>query len=165
MWANKEYTNGCRCRQGVEDFFLLPLHFFYTFIIFRLKVMDMNDSMSIILYKEGTRKARLLSYQEAFDDYASAFLQRLHLSVYSLEFVSFYRYQLARYLKAKPVFTLSLPEGDMISDLIKDAYDCFVEAAEESPFNITDEGRLNLLESVRICFPWQNDPDSLSDAQ
>ena len=125
----------------------------------------MDSTMSIVLYKEGNRKARLLSYGEAFEDYVNAFLPRLHLSCYTLEFVSFYRYQLATYLRSKPVFTLSLPEGDMISDLIKDAYDTFVEAADSSPFNITGEGRINLLESVKIIFPYQNDSESLFDAQ
>ena len=121
--------------------------------------------MSIILYKEGNRKAKLLSYADAFEDYVKAFLPRINGVELTIEFVSFYRYQLAQYLKAKPVFTLSLPEGDMISDLIKDAYDSFLSALEASPFNITGEGRANLLESVTICFPWQNDPDALSDVQ
>ena len=94
----------------------------------------------------------------------NAFLSRLTGCELTLEFVSFYRYQMARYLRSKPVFTLSLPEGDMISDLIRDAYDSFLSALESSPFNVTGEGRENLLESVRICFPWQSDPDSLSDA-
>ncbi len=125
----------------------------------------MENTMSIILYKEGNRKARLLSYADAFEDYVKAFLPRINGVELTIEFVSFYRYQLAQYLKAKPVFTLSLPEGDMISDLIKDAYDSFLSALEASPFNITGEGRANLLESVKICFPWQNDPDALSDVQ
>ena len=124
----------------------------------------MENTMSIILYKEGNRKARLLSYADAFEDYVDAFLPRIKNAEYTVEFVSFYRYQLAQYLKAKPVFTMSLPEGDMISDLIKDAYDDFLSAMEASPFNITGEGRSNLLESVKIRFPWQNDPDSLTDA-
>ncbi len=125
----------------------------------------MEKAMSLVLYKEGNRKARMLSYSQAFEDYVDAFLPRLSGVEYTVEFVSFYRYQLAMYLKSKPVFTLSLPEGDMISDLIKDAYDDFLHDLESSPFNITGEGRTNLLESVKICFPWQNDPDSVSDAQ
>ncbi len=125
----------------------------------------MERTMSLVLIKEGCRKARKLSYAEAFEDYAEAFLSRLSGAELTVEFVSFYRYQLARYLSSKPVFTLSLPEGDMISDLIKDAYDDFLSAMENSPFNITGEGRANLLESVKICFPWQNDPDSLPDAR
>ena len=106
----------------------------------------MDRTMSLVLYKDVNRKARLLSYEEAYEEYVEA------------------RYQMARYLRSKPVFTLSLPEGDMISDLIREAYDSFLSALESSPFNVTGEGRENLLESVRICFPWQSDPDSLSDA-
>lgn len=124
----------------------------------------MDNNLSIVLYKEGNKKARCFSFEEAFENYVNAFLPRLHCQSYTLEFVSFYRYQLAVYLKSKPVFTLSLPEGDMISDLIKEAYDSFIEAVDASPFNITGEGRVNLLESVKIIFPYQNDPDSFSDA-
>ena len=124
----------------------------------------MERRVSLVLYKEGNRKAKELSYADAFEDYVNAFLPRLSMCEYTLEFVSFYRYQLSRYLLSKPVFTLSLPEGDMISDLIKDAYDSFIEAVDASPFNITGEGRVNLLESVKIIFPYQNDPDSFSDA-
>ena len=125
----------------------------------------MDRTMSIVLYKQGGRKARMLCYEDAFEDYVDAFLPRIRGVEPTLEFVSFYRYQLAQYLRAKPVFTLSLPEGDMISDLIKDAYDSFLSAMEASPFNITGEGRANLLESVRIAFPWQNDPDVVLDAR
>lgn len=125
----------------------------------------MDRTMSIVLYKQGGRKARMLCYEDAFEDYVDAFLPRISGVEPTLEFVSFYRYQLAQYLRAKPVFTLSLPEGDMISDLIKDAYDSFLSAMEASPFNITGKGRANLLESVRIAFPWQNDPEEVLDAR
>ncbi|MBO8437245.1 MAG: hypothetical protein IAA97_09775 [Spirochaetes bacterium] len=124
----------------------------------------MERTMSLVLYKDGNRKAKLLDYNEAFEDYVAAFLHRIKGVDLTIEFVSFYRYQLWRYLRAKPVFTLSLPEGDMISDLIKDSYDSFLSDMEASPFNITGEGRANLLESVKIVFPWQDDPDSAFDA-
>ena len=125
----------------------------------------MERAVSLVLYKEGNRKARLLRYQDAFEDYVEVFLPRIKGVEFTIEFVSFYRYQLWRYLEAKPVFTLSLPEGDMISDLIKDSYDSFLFDMEASPFNITGEGRLNLLESVKIVFPWQDAPDSVPDAR
>ena len=123
----------------------------------------MERRVSLVLYKEGNRKAKELSYADAFEDYVNAFLPRLSMCEYTLEFVSFYRYQLSRYLLSKPVFTLSLPEGDMISDLIKDSYESFLSALESSPFNITGEGKRNLLESVRIAFPWQNDTEEEED--
>lgn len=119
----------------------------------------MDETMSLVLYKEAGKAARNASYETAFNEYAEVFLRRLHITEITLEFVSFYRYQLAVYLRSKPVFTLSLPEGDMISDLIKDAYDSFISSLDASPFNITGDGRRNLLESMRICFPWQSDPD------
>ena len=123
------------------------------------------DALSITYIRRGNLEAKARKYREAFEDYTASLLPRLSGVEMTLEFVAFYRYQLLSYLKAKPVFTLSLPEGDMISDLIKDAYDSFLSAMEASPFNITGEGRANLLESVRIAFPWQNDPDEVLDAR
>ena len=124
----------------------------------------MNKTMSIVLYKEAGKAARRESYEDDSEDYAEAFISRLDLWEITFELVRLYRYQLDVYLRSKPVFTLSLPEGDMISDLIRDAYDFFVKALNDSPFNVTGEGRRNLLESVKICFPWQSDPDSLDEA-
>ena len=127
----------------------------------RVEVMD--NALSIIRYKEGSREARMNDRAAAFESYVSAFISRLGGVELTLEFVTFYRYQLLSYLKAKPVFILSLPEGDMISDLIKDSYESFLSALESSPFNITGEGKRNLLESVRIAFPWQNDTEEEED--
>lgn len=139
------------------------LHFFGFLIILRMRVEVMDNALSIIRYKEGSREARMNDRAAAFESYVSAFLSRLGGVELTLEFVTFYRYQLLSYLKAKPVFILSLPEGDMISDLIKDSYESFLSALESSPFNITGEGKRNLLESVRIAFPWQNDTDEEED--
>lgn len=123
----------------------------------------MKNALSIIRYKEGSAEARRNELAAAFESYVNAFLSRLDGIDLTLEFVSFYRYQLLSYLKAKPVFILSLPEGDMISDLIKDSYESFLSALEASPFNVTGEGKKNLLESVRISFPWQNDTEDDED--
>ena len=121
------------------------------------------DALSIVYLKRGNMEAKARKYREAFEDYSASFLSRLTGIDMTLEFVSFYRYQLMSYLKAKPVFILSLPEGDMISDLILQSYEDFLSAVDASPFNITGEGRLNLLESVRIAFPWQSDTDGEKD--
>ena len=124
---------------------------------------SMDNALSIVIYKEGSREARNNELDAAFESYVDAFLSRLSGVEMTLEFVSFYRYQLYSYLKAKPVFILSLPEGDMISDLILQSYEDFLAAIDGSPFNITGEGRTNLLESVRIPFPWQSDTDGEKD--
>ena len=123
----------------------------------------MNNALSIIRYREGSAEARRNDRKAAFESYVDAFLSRLDGIELTLEFVMFYRYQLRLYLNAKPVFTLSLPEGDMISDLIADAYKSFLDAVDSSPFNITGEGRKNLLESVKIVFPWHNDTEGLPE--
>ena len=121
------------------------------------------DALSITYIKRGNLEAKARKYREAFEDYTASLLPRLSGIEMTLEFVAFYRYQLLSYLKAKPVFTLSLPEGDMISDLIADAYKSFLDAVDSSPFNITGEGRKNLLESVKIVFPWHNDTEGLPE--
>ena len=120
----------------------------------------MNNALSIIRYREGSAEARRNDRKAAFESYVDAFLSRLDGIELTLEFVMFYRYQLRLYLNAKPVFTLSLPEGDMISDLIKDSYESFLSSLEASPFNVTGEGKRNLLESVKISFPWQSDTEN-----
>ncbi len=122
------------------------------------------DALSIVYLKRGNMEAKARKYREAFEDYSASFLSRLTGIDMTLEFVSFYRYQLLSYLKAKPVFTLSLPEGDMVTDLIADAYRSFLDAVDNSPFNVTGEGRKHLLESVSIVFPWQNDTEELPES-
>ena len=102
------------------------------------------DALSIVYLKRGNMEAKARKYREAFEDYSASFLSRLTGIDMTLEFVSFYRYQLLSYLKAKPVFTLS-------------------EAVDNSPFNVTGEGRKHLLESVSIVFPWQNDTEELPE--
>lgn len=121
------------------------------------------DALSITYIRRGNLEAKARKYREAFEDYTASLLPRLSGIEMTLGFVAFYRYQLLSYLKAKPVFTLSLPEGDMISDLIADAYKSFLDAVDSSPFNITGEGRKNLLESVKIVFPWHNDTEGLPE--
>ena len=53
---------------------------------------------------------------------------------------------------------MSLPEGDMISDLIKSTYLDLIDEIENSMFQITEEGRYAILKNARITFPGQNDP-------
>ena len=81
------------------------------------------NGLSVVYIKRGNAEAKARKYREAFEDYASSLLSRISGDIdMTLEFVAFYRYQLLSYLRAKPVFTLSLPEGDMITDLIVDSY-------------------------------------------
>ena len=119
----------------------------------------MNTALSIVYYRKGLAEVREKEPDKAFDDFCNAFLQRLTGVDLTLEFVTFYRYQLQAYLKAKPVFTLSLPEGDMISELIADTYRTFLDDIDSSPFNVTGSGRKNLLFDIDIVFPWQKDTD------
>ena len=146
-----------------ENFFFIYSSLFRNRCYIAYVGSDMDKALSIVIYKEGTREAKRRELDAAFESYAEAFLSRLDGADLTLEFVSFYRYQLRMYLESKPVFILSLPEGDMISDLILDSYEDFLRAVDSSPFNISGDGRLNLLESVRISFPWQNDTDAGQD--
>ena len=100
-----------------------------------------------------------LILKDIFDSYASIFLPRLgNKCPRCEEFKAFFRYQLATYLSLKKNYTLALPEGDMVSDLILDTYEEFEEDVESSMIPISNEGRVNMLLDIRIQFPCQNDP-------
>ena len=101
---------------------------------------------------------------EIFEGYASVFLPRLGSKCPKCEeFRAFFRYQLASYLALKPGYSLALPEGDMVSDLILETYEEFEEDVEESQIPVSQEGRVNMLLNIKIHFPCQNDTDIYQD--
>ena len=105
---------------------------------------------------KGERGGQLL--KDIFDSYASIFLPRLGSKCPKCEeFRAFFRYQLATYLSMKKDYSLALPEGDMVSDLILDTYEEFEEDVSSSQIPISNEGRLNMLLEIKIQFPCQND--------
>lgn len=108
-------------------------------------------------FREAERCVMHGDVLNAFDLYCDALLDRLSLNHSCLDFLLFYRSQLIKYLKEKKSFFLSLPEGDMISDLIYSAYEDFLSSCRNNPFIKTDRGRFRLLMSVKIIFPVQND--------
>lgn len=111
-------------------------------------------------YKRAVEKARENKLREAFELYAEVFRLRLSsIRKTEEEFTLFYRYQLAQYLSKKKRYYLSLPEGDMISDLIVKSYDCFMEEVEESVIKLSDKGRRNLLVSLEIDYPCQEETE------
>ena len=78
--------------------------------------------------------------KDIFESYASIFLPRLGTKCPKCEeFRAFFRYQLATYLSLKKNYTLALPEGDMVSDLILDTYEEFEEDEEECDNDETDD--------------------------
>ena len=96
--------------------------------------------------------------QDIFESYASIFLPRLGNKCPKCEeFRAFFRYQLATYLSLKKNYTLALPEGDMVSDLILDTYEEFEEDVSSSQIPLSNEGRVNMLLEIKIQFPCQND--------
>ncbi len=123
----------------------------------------MNLKRSIFFYDRANRMSREGRLEEAVDDYCCAFLDRIDDLACSIEFILFYKLQLSRYFSNKKKCFLSLPEGDMVSDLIKESYDEFVSDMESSPFNVTSSGRKRLLENVKIVFPVQNDTEEIEE--
>ena len=96
--------------------------------------------------------------KDIFESYASIFLPRLGNKCPKCEeFRAFFRYQLATYLSLKKNYTLALPEGDMVSDLILDTYEEFEEDVSSSQIPLSNEGRVNMLLEIKIQFPCQND--------
>lgn len=128
-----------------------------------LKIMEFVGLKEIFkvsteCYRRAVMEAREKNFAKAFSLYVDAFLPRLN-TYHSCEkeFKCFYRVQLASYLCGKHNYYVALPEGDMISDLILDAYDSFLDKIENSRFNITQEGRINLLSGITVDFPLEED--------
>ena len=97
---------------------------------------------------------------DLFDSYVSIFMPRLGMKCpRSDEFRAFFRYQLAQYLAEKPNYHLSRPEGDMVSDLILSSYEEIEKSIDDSEIPISREGRVNILLSAKIIFPWHNDTE------
>ena len=108
-------------------------------------------------FSKGGKASNILF--DLFDSYVSIFLPRLGMKCpRSDEFRAFFRYQLATYLSLKKNYTLALPEGDMVSDLILDTYEEFEEDVSSSQIPLSNEGRVNMLLEIKIQFPCQNDP-------
>ena len=116
-----------------------------------------RNALAKSVSNKGKMGGRIL--KDIFDRYASIFLPRLGNKCPKCEeFRAFFRYQLATYLSMKKNYTLALPEGDMVSDLILDTYEEFEEDLSSSQIPISNEGRVNMLLEIRIQFPCQNDP-------
>ncbi len=114
---------------------------------------------SINIFTEAGESARKGAKREAKKLYTCAFYLRCtDEETNTPSFSSFFAYQFCKYLSLKKRIILSLPEGDMISDLIKSTYLDLIEEIENSMFQITEEGRYSILKNARIAFPGQNDP-------
>lgn len=107
-------------------------------------------------YENAVTAVKAHRIREAFELYVSLFLPK---GMRSREFLSFYRLQMASYLVLKKSVLLSIPEGDMVSDLIETVYDETVKAIEKSEIPVSPDGRMNILESVEIVFPCQKDTE------
>ena len=117
--------------------------------------MDRTKSSSAIekarlFVREGDRK-------NAITEYCEVFLTRLDPLLSDIDFILFYRRQMENYFNIKKNLFISLPEGDMVTDLIRMTYDDFMQDWSESPFKKSKKGRERLLSSIKIIFPVQND--------
>ncbi len=108
------------------------------------------------VYISALKAVKANRLKEAFELYCSVFTP---LGRKTKEFLSFYRYQLASYLVEKSSYQLGLGEGDMVSDLIESVYDETVRDIEESDIPVSQDGRINILESVEIIFPCQKETE------
>ena len=114
---------------------------------------------SLTIFTEAREKAKDGAKKEARKLYTCAFYLRCtDEETNNPSFSSFFAYQFCRYLSLKKRIIMSLPEGDMISDLIKSTYLDLSDEIENSMFQITEEGRYAILKNARITFPGQNDP-------
>ncbi len=105
-------------------------------------------------YKRGISLYLNGDVERAFDTLKESFYKRLIKGEHdSKEFKAFYDYYLASYFAQKGSMAVSLQEGDMVSDLILSTYLDIDEYCNKSPFRITQEGRLSLLENANLVFP------------
>lgn len=113
------------------------------------------------LFKEAKREIREGRRKDAVSSFIKAFYLRCtDDSFIDLRFTCFFRYQFAKYLALKKSLRLSLPEGDMVSDLIHSVYDDFMVSLNDSPFAVSNEGIDRLLSTIEICFPCQDDTEN-----
>ena len=118
------------------------------YFVDKVWIMDLGR---IERYKKALECVRHHQLRDAFELYYSVFLpQRMKSTV---EFNTFYRYQLSSYLEKKRNYILALAEGDMVSDLIEMTYSSVISDIEKSDIKISYKGRINILESVEIIFP------------
>ena len=117
--------------------------------------MDRRTGSSAIEKARGF--VRIGDRKNAITEYCEAFLLRLDPFLSDCDFIMFYRDQMEKYFAVKTNLYISLPEGDMVTDLIRMTYDDFMAEWEESPFRKSEKGRARLLSNIKIVFPVQND--------
>lgn len=113
--------------------------------------------MSLHYYDMASEKAKEGSKREAAKLYARTFFIRCAENLQDVSFLDFFAHQFFRYLQCKKQLIMSLPEGDMVSDLIKETYLNLISDVEDSIFNITADGFKNICNNFEICFPSQKD--------
>ena len=118
----------------------------------------------LIRYKSARDALRKGNLEKAFDEYVSAFLSRISDEITN-ELLAFFRYQFSVYLAGKGNMTVSLPEGDMITDLIMDTYHEYCKGFDTSEIAVSDQGRCNIISSCDIVFPGKNDTGSCRKAK
>jgi hypothetical protein len=125
-----------------------------------MEFMRERDLLSLKYYEQAKDALFLKDMKRAVCLLCSAFyLRATEENEIDIEFHDFFVYQFSRYLSGKKRIKVSLPEGDMISDLIRTTFEDFQQQVLDSPFNIGAENLWNLLKEVRIDFPVQNVPD------
>lgn len=125
--------------------------------------MRKRDLIGLQYYERAKDAIYLNDRKRAVELFSNAFyLRSTSDDELDIEYHDFFVYQFSTYLVGKKRIKVSLPEGDMISDLIRVAYDEFQEQILDSPFNIGEENLWNLLTNVKIDFPFQIVPENLA---
>ncbi len=117
----------------------------------------MNADETKRMFEKALSLMREGKILEAFDLYCDILTDQIEES--EKTFSLFFRTQLCKYLKSKRSLYLSLPEADMIRDLIFSSYEEFLEEVRENPFIKTESGKFRLLMAIKIVFPVQIDTE------
>lgn len=125
--------------------------------------MRKRDLIGLQYYERAKDAIYLNDKKRAIELFSNAFyLRSTSEDELDIEYHDFFIYQFSTYLVGKKRIKVSLPEGDMVADLIRVAYNEFQEQILDSPFNIVEENLWNLLTSVKIDFPFQIVPENLA---
>lgn len=125
--------------------------------------MRERDLISLQYYAQAKDALFLKDTKRAIKLFINTFyLRSTEADEIDVEYHDFFAYQFSTYLLGKKRVKVSLPEGDMISDLIRFSYEEFQLQVLDSPFNIGEENLWNLMKNIKIEFPVQNATEFLA---
>lgn len=112
-------------------------------------------SLSKTFYKLANIFLDTKDLDKSLDCFCDTFILRnKDIDTLDDEFLEFFKIQFIIYLLGKRRMKIALSEGDMIFDLIEEAFNEVSSEIENSPFTIKNENKQSFYKTVEIDFPW-----------